>query len=267
MISITNLFQEFKKHLQIKVYCISFPKNGRTWLRIMIGKALCEKYNLDDENIFCPTALSKSAGILQSKWSHDGSANRDMRHWQDLKTNKRRYRNKKVLFLIRDPRDVVVSCYFQATKRARVYEGNISDFIRSPNFGIKKIIVFNNIWLNNIEVPKESLLIRYEEMHENPAKTLREALRFLGEEKIQEEYIQSAVDFSRFDNMKQLEKQALFDSKILKPGQTDDKESFKVRKGKVGGYFDYLSEADCHYLNDMLDKEACPKLKNFYLAR
>ncbi len=267
MISLINLLQEYKKHLQTKVYCISFPKSGRTWLRAMIGKALCEKYKLQDELIFRPAALSKSAGILQSQWSHDGSANRDMHHWQDLKTTKRRYHNKKVLFLMRDPRDVVISCYFQATKRIRVFEGNISDFIRSPNFGIKKIIIFNNIWLNNLEVPKESLLIRYEEMHENPAKTLREALRFLGAEKIQEEYIQSAVDFSRFENMKQLEEKALFDSKILKPGQSDDEESFKVRKGKVGGYFDYLSEADCHYLNDILDKEACPKLKNFYPAR
>ena len=40
--------------------------------------------------------------------------------------------------------------------------------------------------------------------------------------------------------MKKLEAAGAFDSKILKPGNVTDPESFKVRRGKVGGYREYL---------------------------
>ena len=39
----------------------------------------------------------------------------------------------------------------------------------------------------------------------------------------------------------------------LEAGNPDNKESFKVRKGKVGGYRDYLSESEIDRMNTMLD--------------
>ena len=47
--------------------------------------------------------------------------------------------------------------------------------------------------------------------------------------------------------MKKLEAAGAFDSKILKPGNVTDPESFKVRRGKVGGYREYLTEDDQRY--------------------
>jgi hypothetical protein len=29
-------------------WIISFPKSGRTWLRVLLGKALCEELHLDE---------------------------------------------------------------------------------------------------------------------------------------------------------------------------------------------------------------------------
>src|SRR5438046_10268684 len=58
---------------------------------------------------------------------------------------------------------------------------------------------------------------------------------------------QAALDFSRFDNMQKLEAAGAFDSKILRPGDVRDPESFKVRRGKVGGYREYLSAEDQEY--------------------
>jgi Sulfotransferase domain len=57
-----------------------------------------------------------------------------------LETDKSRYRGTKVLYLIRDPRDVVVSCFFQATRRKKLFRGTLSEFIRSDNYGIRKIV-------------------------------------------------------------------------------------------------------------------------------
>ena len=41
--------------------------------------------------------------------------------------------------------------------------------------------------------------------------------------------------------MQKLEAAGAFDSNILHPGDVRDPESFKVRRGKVGGYREYLS--------------------------
>jgi len=58
---------------------------------------------------------------------------------------------------------------------------------------------------------------------------------------------QQALEFSRFENMQKLEAAGAFDSKILHPGDVRDPESFKVRRGKVGGYREYLSFEDQKY--------------------
>src|SRR5205814_1587416 len=52
------------------------------------------------------------------------------------------------------------------------------------------------------------------------------------------------LEFSRFENMQKLEAAGAFDSNILHPGDVRDPESFKVRRGKVGGYREYLSAED-----------------------
>ena len=46
---------------------------------------------------------------------------------------------------------------------------------------------------------------------------------------------------------KKLEQQGAFESKILRAGDVHDPESFKVRRGKVGGYREYLSLEDQQY--------------------
>jgi hypothetical protein len=38
----------------------------------------------------------------------------------------------------------------------------------------------------------------------------------------------------------------------LKPGDKNDPESYKTRRGKVGGYIDYLSSEEIEYLNQKM---------------
>ena len=49
--------------------------------------------------------------------------------------------------------------------------------------------------------------------------------------------------------MKNLEQAQAFDASELSAAETDDPESFKVRRGKIGGYSDYLNDDDIDYLN------------------
>jgi hypothetical protein len=76
----------------------------------------------------------------------------------------------------------------------------------------------------------------------------------LGESQPDGTIFQDALEFSRFENMQKLEAAGAFDSKILHPGDVRDPESFKVRRGKIGGYREYLSAEDQQFAADAMTK-------------
>ena len=151
----------------IKVYIISYPKSGRTWLRLLLGKALCEHFNVDKKLLLETHSLTRSAKMPATLFTHDGAGFGDKNSWNELATDKSFYRNKKVVFLVRDPKDVIVSSYFHVTKRQGRFEGSLSEFIRSDIYGIKKIVTFYKIWLDNQTVSKDFLLLKYENIHKD----------------------------------------------------------------------------------------------------
>lgn len=210
---------------------VSFPKSGRTWLRVMLDAA-----GLD---IDC---------------THDFSGHRGQRHFSDMGGDKSAYKDRRVILLVRDPRDVVVSGYFQATKRLDVYSGSISDFIRDPKHGIEKIVIFNSEWLAASKVPRDFCLIQYEEMHARLAEVLERVIRFV-DPSLPIPNLDEIIETGRFENMREKESRGEFAKTyggILKPGDISDPESFKCRKGKVGGHTEYLSADDIAYCDQVM---------------
>src|SRR5207249_4526496 len=53
--------------------------------------------------------------------------------------------------------------------------------------------------------------------------------------------IESAVAFAAFDDLQRKESANFFSTDRLRPGDAANPNSFKVRRGKVGGYRDYFS--------------------------
>jgi hypothetical protein len=86
----------------------------------------------------------------------------------------------------------------------------------------------------------------------SPAEHFRDLLAVVGETTLDMSIFQEALEFSRFENMQKLEAAGVFDSKILHPGDAHDPESFKVRRGKVGGFREYLSVEDLEYAVEAL---------------
>ncbi|MEO7168648.1 MAG: hypothetical protein ABI016_16655, partial [Chthoniobacterales bacterium] len=72
----------------------------------------------------------------------------------------------------------------------------------------------------------------------------RQLLQLVGEQPVNQPAFAHALQFSDFGHMKKLENAGAFESKILRAGDTQDPESFKVRRGKVGGFAEYLSPND-----------------------
>ena len=60
--------------------------------------------------------------------------------------------------------------------------------------------------------------------------------------------------------MKNMEQDNVLNNARLKPPEDGDPEGFKIRRGKVGGYVDYLSKDDIEYIDQYLDAN----LDDFY---
>ena len=245
-------------HPRTDVYIVSFPKSGRTWLRVLIGKTLCETFSLPANIMLDTYKITTAARILKTQFTHDNSSINDGWDYRRLSSDKSWYAEKKVIFLYRDIKDVLVSCYFQATKRVNKYSDNISAFIRSEKYGAKKVVTFYNIWDKNRMVPREFLLLRYENLHKNPGEVLTQTMNFLGLTEVDDSVMDQAVEFASFRSMKSLEEGNFFKHKMLKPVSAGDSESYKVRKGVVGGYSSYLSEDDVRYIDQVIEELGCP---------
>jgi hypothetical protein len=201
-------------------WLVSFPKSGRTWLRVM----------LDELGIEIPV-------------THDGSDYKNPVHFTELKPCGGSFSGRKVIFLVRDPRDVVVSYYFELKKRQKAYAGSIEDFIKDPRYGIERVIHFNKAWFRQ-NVCSEFLVLSYEQLHQTPEAALSCVTRFLGNPRLAW-LVRRAVKKCSFDTMKKQERSGAVSHKFGKamlPGDINDPESYKVRKGVTGGFREYLSK-------------------------
>ena len=236
---------------------VSYPKCGRTWMRLMVSQALALRFGIEDVDYLADDVLGSVANSSpRIRFSHDDSP-----QWKPanrLETSKRRYRRKNVVLLARDPRDTVVSMYFERTRREQAYSKSLHEFLREPKGSIDTIIRYYNIWAHERSVPRQLCLVRYEELRAEPANQLRRILNFVGVDNVRDEHIDEAVRFSSFDNMRKMERDDELGSGRLRARDKNDEESYKTRRGKVGGYADYLSRENILWLDDRLTQKLDP---------
>jgi len=166
-----------------------------------------------------------------------------------------------VILLGREIKDILVSSYFHATKRSFVFEGTISEFIRTDRFGALKILEFYELWLQSKHRAERFLFLRYEDMHQDPKTSLIKVLEFIGERDIDENIVEQSVEYCSFVHLRKLETQDRFKKSALRVRDAEDPESYKTRKGKVGGYKDYLSDEDQAFVDEVI------KDRNFDFAK
>jgi len=157
----------------------------------------------------------------------------------------------------RDVRDTLVSAYFHAAKRIKVFDGSISEFVRSEHYGARKILTFYRQWHGARDIPKGFHFLCYEDLHKSPETTLTNVLSFLGVKETPPDIIKSAIDFASFDNLKKAETEHKFASGILTATNGSDPQSYKVREGKVGKYSKYLNEDDIQYIDSLINDLGC----------
>ena len=243
------------------VVILSAPKSGRTWMRTFLCAYLCKRHGLE---FTLQPGRYDHPGFPRVIFSHDRFEHRTKgNRWDRLRGKylvpRGELRRAKIILLVRDPRDCFVSLYLQMTRRdpsadAALKQKSVSELFRDKRFGIRGIVQAMNDWLYEFSGRKDFTMVRYEALRASPAEHFRDLLAVVGETTLDMSIFQKALEFSRFENMQKLEAAGVFDSKILHPGDVRDPESFKVRRGKVGGYREYLSAEDLAYAADALTK-------------
>src|SRR2546423_10453829 len=242
-----------------EVIILSIPKSGRTWLRAFLCAYFCRRFGLE---FTLRPGRYDLPGFPRVVFSHDLFEHRTKGdRWDRVRGKylvpRRELKRAKIILLARDPRDCFVSLYLQLTRRdpnapAKLRQKSVSEMLRDENFGMRAIISTMNDWLSEFSKRNNFILLRYEALRASPGENFRDLLAVLGEASPDANTFQEALEFSRFENMQKLEAAGAFDSNILHPGDVRDPESFKVRRGKVGGYSEYLSAEDQRFAADAI---------------
>ncbi len=258
-------FRRWWLHRRAAVHIVSFPKCGRTWLVLLLAKVIEYHHGVTVRN---PLKLRRFAGrvpglplILQH---HDGGP--EFLRPEELSRDKSAYAGKKVVLLVRDPRDVLVSSYFQKTRRNINYEGTLEDYVYEPVGSLESIIEFYNIWARNRHVPADFLLVTYEDMHADTVGELRHLVRFLGLDGIEDETLERAVDFCRFDNMRRLELSNEYQTGALSARDPSDESTYKTREGRIGSYRDKLQAREIEYVDRRINERLDPLFDRYRRA-
>lgn len=228
------------------VMVLSRAKSGRTWLRAMLSRLYQRHYGLDEaqliefdsfhrQNAAVPVFFFTHGHYLRDRFASDA--------WRGS------FGNRKLLFLVRNPCDVAVSEYFQSTRRASAHKKELHgvegeapsmfEFVMHAPVGLPSIVEYLNAWAPILAEHEPARVVRYEDVRSRPAELLMSIVEFL-EAPFSKEEVSEAVDFAAFENLKELERTNFFKSSRLTPADPDDPDSFKVRRGKVGGYTDYF---------------------------
>ena len=222
------------------IYIVSYPKAGRTWLSIMLGSVFLNlplKKLIKKRKFFRLKPHRSSLIFLHGKYHEPNT-------WPKFfKT----LAKKRVIILVRDPRDIIVSLYFHEKFFAggKYLKSDLHGFINNQTCGIKNIVEYYNNLLTHIEHP--ITIVRYEDLKDQTEEELRRIITALGLT-ADSKQIKAAVVKTKFETMK--EKAKTINHISLRLADPTNPESGRIRKGKVGGYKDYLTPEEQTFVTE-----------------
>lgn len=248
-------------------YLCSSPKSGRTWVRFFLANYLNLQFQLklriDFRTFFLLLPhdnLDEEKGVGVYDYYDDRRF--PLVVFTHALYDENYFSDNSIIFLLRSVHDTLVSNYFQHTRvftEDRAWKRDLKEFVRSREFGVHAICAYLNSWSARLETGQNCHVLSYENIHSAPAATFEKLLSFL-DIPVNKENLHMAIESSSFAAMKKIEQESTI------PGNNfnfsgDDEDCARVRKGKVGGYTDYLDDADVAYIADVCDKELSEQSK------
>jgi hypothetical protein len=228
------------RYLQIlpdDVFLVSFPKSGNTWARFLVG------------NLIFPDRPVTFANIHVSVPDPLNTSTRDFDQMPRPRIIKSHEcfdpRYPRVIYIVRDPRDVVVSEYHYHRKvRLIADELPMETFVErfmagetDPHGWWAHGSWGQNVltWLNTREGDARFLMLRYEDMKADACRELRKIARFLGLNTTAA-HITQAVERSSVARMRKLEQAQPEECDRNLLGTESRKDLMFVRAAVTGGW-------------------------------
>ena len=274
------LYFFYKYFLMLKnIFLASYPKSGNTWIRAIIGNL----YNFDKDFSLKTLksipflSIKKNFNEFENKFFSDNNflhfdwvsqniiecqkiLNNKSNHLNIFKTHSVRHKkftnetvNAGFIYIVRDPRDIVVSF--------KNFSGKEFDEIINELIFQKKLMINTNgakellstwdlhvqSWLNYNTVPR--LIIKYEDLKLNPKEVVLNIKEFLNKIHklkidLSDQHIDKIIENTNFNNLIKLENQNGFDEAT--------KYSKFFRSGKSNQWKDILSKTQVQLIENNL---------------
>lgn len=248
------------------VSVIAHPKSGSTWLRFQLARLYQKRFDLPEAIL---PRLERLPGLDRRVPYINMAGYEFIKHRVLEPPPLADLAGHRIVFLSRHPGDVVVSLYFHVLKHATLQRKlfnrwpldlesrSIFDFVMNDPWGLEEAIRFYNRCAVHMTAMPDALLVRYEDMRADPKRELKRIVTLAGAD-FSEEEIAEAVAFASFENLRKMERDNTFRTTRLRPGNVNDTDSYKVRRGKVGGFREYFTAEEAEKLEAMIDEKLDP---------
>jgi hypothetical protein len=216
-------------------FLVSYPRSGNTWTRFLIANLVHPTVDISFANIerLIPDTSSQSSWAL-----------RRTPRPRIIKTHEYfDHRCRRIVYIVRDPRDVALSYYDFQRKYRHIedrypLESYVNDFVTGKLNSIDWGTWGENVasWFYTRGKTRDFLLLRYEDMMEDPFRELARTATFLGIDP-DPARLEQAVARSSADRMREMEKRESKDWVATKNHRQDIP---FVRVAKAGGWKEKL---------------------------
>jgi len=242
-------------HLGLKpqdIFQASFPRSGSTWLRFILFEIL----HGGEEAGF--GKIDKC--MPEINW-HRGVPPILPGGGRLIKTHEQyRADYKKAVLLVRDVRDVVISCHVRAVEIGLAplvskgdFDSFMLSFLKGKALQMGSWQEHTRTWLESpIAKDGNLMVVRYEDLRKNPEHVLGQLLQFLG---VTPDFrvIRKAIDDNSLQQMRAKEdkaREAGERSALLASHKSSQEDGRFVRKGAVGGWRSKLTDAQIKVIED-----------------
>ena len=259
---------DMQKHLRERqsadYLLLSLTNCGRTWLRVILGRAIQLHY----AQIYAQSTSNPSASPLADVNLHDLfsfservptlPAIKPMHEKYGQFGN--RYERQKVILLVRDPRDAIVSRYHQHREELAQKLGydDLDRYVCDSD-DLAAYIQFYNDWYDYRDRTQAFLTVRYEDMKADTLASVQLVCEFL-ELPLTPIDIKEAIDYACFQNMRKMEIEGSEQvrTQVMSARNIENAESFKVRKGAIGGYRAELNPDSVAWVDSAISAQLNP---------
>jgi hypothetical protein len=241
-------------------FLASYPKSGRTWFRFILSHYFAQVAARSTEQPDKTIDLFSMFGIVPN-FDLDPARGVPAFRYQMQRPHlplilvthhnfkRSLFLGRPVIFMVRDPRDVMVSSFFHATRHKHRFSGTMDAFIADQGQGLPALINYLNGWAEGLQ-SRESAVLSYEELTRDTMGASARIIEFLGCTPAKEA-LRIAVAAADFGAMRELELQGGLPAHDY---DRADSESLRMRRGKVGGFENYLSAAQIEWIQGYCEK-------------